>query len=129
MPVRLGRLLATAIAVEVIAIIGLVAVVALLGPSDPDAAQAYAAEVGSWFGPMAGFVLCLLGGWFVARRLTERHVLQGLALGSAVAVIDIALLLLGGAAFQLIFVVSNIGRMIAGALGGWIASRGATRET
>lgn len=125
MPGRIGRILITAIAVEAIAIIGLVLVVALLGPSDPDAAQAYAEKVGYWFGPAAGFVLCVVGGWFVSRRLSERHILNGLVLGAAVAAIDIALLLVSGAAFQLIFVVSNIGRLVAGTIGGWLASRGA----
>ena len=124
MPVKMGRILITAIAVEVIAIIGLVLVTAVLGPSDPEAARVYAERVGYWFGPVAGFVLCVVGGWFVTRRMSEHHILNGFALGAAVAAIDIALILVSGVAFQLIFVVSNIGRLIAGTIGGWLASRG-----
>lgn len=124
MSIRVGRILAIAIVVEALAILGLVIVVALLGPSDPDSARAYAERVGYWFGPSAGFVLCIAGGWFVARRLTEGQVLNGLALGVAVAAIDIALIVAGGAAFQFVFVASNVGRVVAGTLGGWLASRG-----
>lgn len=124
MPVRIGRILIIAIAVEAIAIIGLVVVVALLGPSDPAAAQAYAERVGYWFGPVAGLVLCIAGGWFAARRLSERHLFNGLVLGATVAAIDIALLLVSGAAFQLIFAVSNVGRLVGGTVGGWLAGRG-----
>ena len=123
MPVKIGRLLFTAIADEAIAIIGLVLVVALLGPSDPDAARGYAERVGYWFGPAAGFVPCIVGGWFVARRMSDRQILNGLALDAAVAAIDIALIVVSGAALQVIFVVSSIGRMIAGTIGGWLASR------
>ena len=124
MSIKAGRILVVAVAVEALAIIGLVIVVALLGPLDPDAARAYAQETGYWFGPSAGFVLCIAGGWFVARRLTEGQILNGLVLGAAVAAIDVALIIASGAPFQFIFVVSNVGRIVAGTIGGWIASRG-----
>jgi hypothetical protein len=48
---------------------------------------------------------------------------NGLVLGLAVAGIDIGLLVVSGAAFQPIFALSNIGRVIAGSAGGWIARR------
>ncbi|MFT5142578.1 MAG: hypothetical protein ACI80V_003791 [Rhodothermales bacterium] len=34
--------------------------------------------------------------------------------------IDVVLLIAGGSGFEMIFVVSNLGRIIAGALGGWL---------
>jgi len=124
MAFRLGRIIIIAIVVEALAIIGLIGIVAVFGPSDPNSAQAYAEEVGYWFGPVVGIVLCIAGGWFVARRLKQHQVLNGLVLGAIVAAIDVALLVAGGATFQLIFIASNIGKLLAGSIGGWLASRG-----
>lgn len=127
MSFRAGRILVTAFMIEALAIGGLVLLVALLGPSDPDSSRAFAAQVGYWFGPSAGFALCIAGGWFVARGLAARQVLAGLVLGAAVAVIDVALLVAGGAAFDPVFVASNTGKLLAGTIGGWLASRGVRR--
>ena len=110
-----------AVAIESIAVLVLVLIVALLGPPDPTEAQAYAERLGYWVGPIAGFVLCLGGGWLVARGLTEGHVLRGLLLGTMVAAIDVAILVASGAGFQMIFALSNSGRLVAGALGGLMA--------
>jgi hypothetical protein len=44
-------------------------------------------------------------------------------LGAMVAVIDVALLVAGGADFQPILALSNAGRLAAGSLGGWLAGR------
>lgn len=110
-----------AVAIESTAVLALVLIVALLGPTDPAEAQAYAERLGYWVGPIAGFTLCVGGGWLAARRLTEGHVSRGLLLGTMVATIDVAILVAGGAAFQLIFVISNSGKLIAGALGGLVA--------
>jgi hypothetical protein len=114
-----------AIAIEAVAVLILVVVVAVFGPSEPDAAQAYAERLGYWIGPLAGFTLCVGGGWLAARSLTADHIRRGMLLGAMVAAIDVAILVAGGAAFQAIFVVSNLGRVVAGSLGGWLASRAA----
>ena len=106
----------------------LVLLVALLGPSDQAAAQAYAERLGYWVGPIAGFVFCLLGGWWVAKGLSGAHVLNGLILGAAVAAIDLAILLVSGAEFHPVFAVSNIGRVVAGSLGGSLAGRSGRSE-
>ena len=111
-----------AVAVEATAVLVLVLMVAVLGPADPVEAQAYAESLGRWVGPIAGFVLCLGGGWLVARHLTEGHVRQGLILGAMVAAIDVALLVASGAMFRPIFVFSNLGRVVAGSLGGLMAA-------
>ena len=123
MQLRVGRIILTAIAVEVLAVLVLVMLVVLFGPSDPTAAEAYAERLGYWVGPIAGFLLCLLGGWWVAKGLSGSHVLNGLVLGATVAAIDIAILLVSGAEFHPVFAVSNIGRVVAGSLGGWFAGR------
>lgn len=124
MPIKVGRILGVAVAVEVLAILVLVVLVALFGPSDPEGSRAFAERLGFWVGPIAGFVLCVAGGWLIARNLATHHVLNGLALGAVVAAIDVALLVAGGAGFQLIFAASNVGRLVAGSIGGWLAALG-----
>jgi len=121
---KIGRIVLIAIVVEALAITVLVALVAALGPSDPVEAEAYAQELGSWVGPLAGFVLCIAGGWLVASKLDARHVLAGLVLGALVAAIDAALLVAAGAEFQPIFAVSGVGKLVAGCMGGWLAGKG-----
>lgn len=117
------RMALLAVAIEALAVLILVLIVALLGPTEPVAAQAYAQRLGSWVGPMAGFVLCLGGGWFVARNLSSGHVSRGALLGTMVAAIDVAILVASGATFQPLFVLSNLGRVVAGSLGGYLATR------
>ncbi|NND00013.1 MAG: hypothetical protein HKN85_07515 [Gammaproteobacteria bacterium] len=124
MKIKIGQILASALAIEFLSVAILVAMVAVLGPADPDAAQTYAQRLGVWVGPIAGFVLCLLGGWWLARRNPTSAIATGLALGCAVAAIDIALLFFSGAEFQAIFLFSNVGRIVAGTLGGWITGKG-----
>ncbi|NNG17838.1 MAG: hypothetical protein HKM89_15290 [Gemmatimonadales bacterium] len=123
MQIRFGRIIVAAIAVEVLAVLALILLVVVFGPSDPTAAEAYAERLGFWVGPIAGFVFCLLGGWWVAKGLSASHVLNGLVLGVTVAVIDIVILLASGAEFHPVFAVSNIGRVVAGTIGGWLAGR------
>lgn len=120
MNIRLGRVIITAIAAEVLAVLALVLLVALFGPGEPAEAQAYAERLGSWVGPIAGFGTCVLGGWWVARGAAASPVLNGVSLGATVAAIDIAILVLSGATFQLVFAASNVGRILAGAIGGWL---------
>jgi hypothetical protein len=97
--------------------------VALFGPRKRTEAQAYAEQLGQWVRPICGAVLCPLGGWWLTRGLSSGHVLNGLVLGVVAAVIDIALLVLSGTAFQIVFAISHSARLMAGALGGWLASR------
>ena len=122
---KIRRMMLLAVVAEVIAILVLVLLVSLFGPSEASEARAFADRLGTWVGPIAGFVLCFGGGWLVARGMTSGHVLRGLLFGAMVAMLDGGLLVLGGAAFQPILVVSNVGRLVAGALGGLVA-RGAS---
>jgi hypothetical protein len=123
MSIRAGRIVIAAIATEVVAILALVAIVALFGPNENVAAHQFAERIGYWFGPASGFVLCIVAAVWVTRGLVSGHVYQGVLLGVAAAAIDITLLVLSAAQFQPIFVISNFGRLLAGAIGGWLASR------
>jgi hypothetical protein len=58
----------------------------------------------------------------VARSVVNDRVMHGLALGVLAAALDIALLLAAGASVTLLSAMSNVGRIAAGTLGGWLAS-------
>ncbi len=110
-----------AIGIEFVSILLLVLIVLCFGPANESEAQAFAERVGYWFGPLSGFVLCFVTSYFVARSHQDRRVQYGIALGASVALIDILILLVSGAQFQMIFVISNVGRVIAGAMGAWLS--------
>jgi len=123
MGIRWVWIIVAGVTVEVGAIAVLVVIVALFGPHDAAGAQEYAERLGQWVGPIGGATLCLASGFWVARTSSSRRVLHGVLVGAATAVIDAALLVAMWVPFQLLFVVSNIGKVLAGGLGGWVASR------
>jgi len=109
---------------EAAAILALVLIVALIGPSDAAAAQAYAEHLGQWVGPIGGAAACLVAGFLVARTAAGVELATGTAVGVVAAMIDVAILAAAGAPFQPLFIVSNAGRILAGGIGGWLAARG-----
>lgn len=127
MKIRFGRIVIAAVAAEVLGVLSLVLLVALLGPSEPSAAQTYAERLGFWVGPISGFIFCLLGGLWVARGLPRARVLNGSLAGIAGASVDAGILAAMGALFPFepVFAVSLAGRVVAGTLGGWLAGRSA----
>jgi hypothetical protein len=115
------RIVVLAVAIEALAIGILVALVAIFGPRDRAAVQAYAEHLGQFVGPIASAILCFFGAWWVARRALQREVLCGFVLGAACVSIDLASLYPLGGTFQWLIAVSCTGRLIAGTLGGWVA--------
>lgn len=119
---RTARLLFVAIANEIIGVLLLVALVALSRPTTQAEANVLAQQIGTWEGPLSGFVLTLFGARFIARR-TPHPLRDGITLGVVAAVLDGALLAMSGVAFAWLYVASNAGRVLAGGLGGWWATR------
>ena len=76
-----------------------------------------------WIGPIGGFLACGLAGWWVARGDLVNAERNGLRLGVAVAVFDLALLTVSDAPFGALMVLSVIGRIAGGYAGGWWAGR------
>jgi hypothetical protein len=76
-----------------------------------------------WVGPIGGFVACALGGWWVSRGASADAMRNGVTLGVAVAAFDLALLVVSGAPFGALMVLSATGRIAGGYAGGWWAGR------
>ena len=121
MTIRWLRLVIAAVVAEIIPIVLLVALVAIFGPGDAAEAEAYAARLGRWVGPIGGGLATFLLAFWVVRPLAAGHVLHGFLLGVLVAVIDAGLLVGGSTVFEWLFVISGAGRIVAGTLGGYLA--------
>lgn len=66
----------------------------------------------------------LLLSFWAARVVPDQAMVHGVAIGTGTAVLDLGLgVLIGGGVLSLLFVLSNCGRIVAGALGGVLASR------
>ena len=126
MKIRWIRLVAGAIAAEVLAILILVLVVAIFGPRNQAGAEAFAQRLGLWVGPLAGVVLSFLGALWVSRGLTSGRLLHGFLFGLIYALVDVALLVAGQAPFMWLFVASDGGKLLAGIAGGLVAARSRT---
>lgn len=108
---------------ELLPILALAAVVAVFGPNDATAAQAYAERMGRWIGPLAG-PLCVLGLSYWALRSRQASQLQaGLLFGAGTVALDVGLLVLAQAPFDWLFVAANTARLAAGATGGFLVRR------
>lgn len=122
---RWGRLVLGIVGAEAIPILLLVALVAVFGPSDAAAASAYAEREGRWFGPLAGFLATLGAAFLVSRGVAGAERRHGVCVGIGAALLDVSLLLASRPAFDWVFVLSNVGRVLAGAIGGVLAQRAA----
>jgi hypothetical protein len=124
MTLRWGRIAIAALAAEVLGVAVLVILVYIFGPSGIEAAQPFAERLGTWVGPISGFVLCLAGGYWVARSARSARIANGAAMGIAGAILDLVMAGLLGAGFSILLLGSNAGRIVGGSVGGWLASRG-----
>jgi hypothetical protein len=130
MSLRVGRLLVATPIAELLAVAGLL-IPALVGFATMKAtvtARMFEMQtIASWSAPSAGFLFCLLGGWWVARGAGMAHERNGLALGIAVGAADLVLLVASGAPFGLLTVSSVSSRIVGGYSGGTIARHRASR--
>ena len=122
MKLRYGRIIIAAISAEVAGVLALVILVVIFGPSDKKLMQGFAEDLGAWVGPISGFLLCMLGGYWAAYK-SNAPLLNGVSMGTAGAVLDIAIALIIGATFAPLLFISNAGRIIGGAIGGFIANK------
>ena len=123
MEIKYLQLVVAALAIEIISVLVLVIMVAIFGPPDPEQAQAFAADLGYWVGPIAGFIFSFLGAYVSTKNLSRSRIPNGILLGLLVAIIDASILLGSDRGFEMMFLVSNTGRLVAGTLGAYVAER------
>jgi putative Mn2+ efflux pump MntP len=124
MRVRPGRIIAAVVVAEILGVAILAALVTIFGPPGFKAAQPFAQRLGAWVGPISGFVLCTLGGWWVARHVPRSdRLVNGFATGLSAAILDVAIAAAFGSILSLLLLLSNAGRIVGGSIGGWLASR------
>ena len=132
MSLRVGRLLVATPITELLAVAGMLVPSLMqfaLLKATVTARMFEMQATALWSAPMAGFLCCLLGGWWVARGAGVAHERNGVVLGSAVAVIDLALLVVSGAPFGLLMASSVVSRIAGGYCGGLVARRRARQLT
>jgi hypothetical protein len=130
MSLRAGRLILATPTVELLAVAGMLVpgLVQFATLNATVTARMFEMQATTlWAAPAAGFLFCLLGGWWVARGAEVGHERNGLVLGVAVGVLDLALLLGSGAPFGGLVVSSFLSRLAGGYCGGTIARRRARR--
>jgi hypothetical protein len=121
------RIVAAVLAAEALPILALVAVVFVYGfIRKPDSLppDKFAPLAGNWVGPIGGFLATAGFAYWAAKPSGRSGLASGIAVGIGTALLDfgLAYALVGKAAFAVLLVVSNCGRLIAGTLGGWLAA-------
>lgn len=122
--VSIWRFLLGVIAAEAVPILLLVIAMFFVGSAiGGRPSQETVAAWGSWIGPIGGTVSTALVAWMLARP-SSTPVLAGIALGVAVAVLDLALTLMAtkGEPFRVLYAVSALTRLAGGWLGGVLAA-------
>ena len=124
MRIKWGRAIMATLAAEVLGVLALIVLVAIFGPPGFKEATPFAERLGAYVGPISGFTLCMIGGWWTARAaLPADKVVNGAAMGMIAAALDLALSFALGGHFMPLLAYSNVGRIISGTLGGWLATR------
>ena len=123
MNIKYLQLVVAAFTIEIISVLVLAILIALFGPSDPELIQAFSENMVYWLGPIAGFLFCFSGAFLLTRNLSHSRIPNGILLGLLVAIIDINILLGSDSGFQIIYLVANTGKIVAGTLGAYVAEK------
>jgi hypothetical protein len=123
MSIRWLRIILAGVIAEIIPIVILVLIIAIMSTGDAGADQELAKRFGTFVGPIAGAATAFIFAIWVARPVKTGHLLHGFLLGLFIALLDASLLVAGSTEFQWLFVFSGLGRIVAGTLGGLVASR------
>ena len=65
----------------------------------------------------------------LTKNLSRSRIPNGILLGLLVAIVDVSILLGGDRGYEIIFLVSHTGRVVAGSLGAYVAERQAQGKT
>ena len=129
--IRWKRVAAAGLVGAILPIVILMIVITIYGMinrvSDETALGRYGVAAGRWVGPIGGFTVTLVMSGWAGRANPGAAVKQGLIIGAVVVALDclFGVAVTQGAAIDLFEAMSLGGRIIAGALGGLLARRGA----
>lgn len=121
MHIPIIRLILAVIAAELVPVLMLVAIVTAFGPSELGAAGHFAAQMGRWVGPIGGAACAYLAAYGIGRLAPERALSDGIIVGCFLAALDGLILLAANAPFEWLYVWSNVGKLAAATLGGWVS--------
>ena len=86
--------------------------------------EEFAPRAGNWVGPIGGFMATMCLSWWAAGVIPKRAMAHGFVVGAGTAMLDFGLaVLIGGGTISPVLVISNCGRILAGVLGGFVASK------
>jgi len=122
MSVRWRRVLLAALFVELIPV-ALLGLLTVFGPSEREAARAFAETAGRWVGPLGAAIMAFVMARWAVRPLVDRQLLHGFLVGAVAAALNVGIVVLAEAPFEWLFVASNAGRVVAGMLGALAAIR------
>ncbi len=124
------RVLVAIVVAELLPILLLVAIVMVYAfvsdQTQPESMKPdeFAPLAGNWVGPIGGFIATMCLSWWAARVTPKRAISHGFAVGTGTAMLDLGIaVLIGGGAISPLLVFSNCGRVLAGVLGGFVASK------
>lgn len=121
--IRAWRFVLMVLASEIAPILMLVLAMFFVGTAQGSQPSQETAEAwGAWIGPIFGALFTALFAYRLARG-SNRPAMLGLALGVAVAMLDLGLIATQGVPFQWLFAVSGLTRLVGGAIGGRLADR------
>lgn len=126
---RLTRVLIAIVVAELLPILLLVAIVVVYAivsdQSQPESMKPdkFAPIAGNWAGPIGGFIATMCLSWWAARVVPKRAMSHGFAVGAGAAILDLGIAILIGGVISPLLVISNCGRIVAGVLGGIVASK------
>ena len=127
---RWMRVLVAIVVAELLPILLLVAIVMVYAfvsdQTQPDSMtpDEFAPIAGNWVGPIGGFIATMCLSWWAARVVPKRAISHAFAVGMGTAMFDFSLaMLIGGGEISPLLAFSNGGRILAGFLGGFVASK------
>ena len=127
-PVRWLRVALAALMAQLVPLLILVVTVSVYGfiiaPNQtPEFYKAFADQIGKYIGPAAGTIATLGFGFWTGRHAPGQELLHGFLTGLVVAVLDATILVSPSAEFDTSSVLVLIAKILAGALGGFLAKR------
>jgi hypothetical protein len=116
------------LAAEALPILLLILVVVVYGVTAAEGSRSpeeFAPLAGNWVGPIGGFFATMFFAWWAARGAGSKQFAHGVAVGVGTALLDFSIgMSAGGGEGVAVLILSNAGRIVAGVIGGRLATAG-----